>query len=208
MKKFVVLILLSFAIAAVASAAGMLEFSADVINKSKSGVMTSKLYMKDKKMRMDMPGQDMYNITRQDKKLTWTVMPSQKMYMEMAFQEPRDIPERKVAGEVSRKLVGRETIDGHPTEKYEVTYTDADKQQRMYQWMATDINFPVKMAAIDGSWSMEYRNIKMGPPADALFEIPSGFKKMTLPTMPGAGFGKGMAPGKIPKNMPLPDVDE
>lgn len=208
MKKMAAAIIVIFAIAAVATAADMLQFSADVVNTSKGTVMTSKLYMNDKKMRMEMQGQDMYSITRQDKRLAWTVMPSQKTYMETVFQEPRNVPEKKVRGEVSRKLVGRETIDGHPAEKYEVVYTDVGKQLRMYQWMATDINFPVKMAAIDGSWTVEYKNIKIGPQPDSLFELPAGFKKMTLPTMPGAGFGKGIPPGKMPKNLPLPDVDE
>jgi hypothetical protein len=51
--------------------------------------------------------------------------------------------------------------------------------------MATDIKFPVKMAAVDGSWTMEYKNINMGTQPDSLFELPSGYKKMTMPSMPG-----------------------
>ena len=79
--------------------------------------------------------------------------------------------------------MGSETIDKHPAKKYEVTYTESGKKTRMYQWMATDINFPVKMAAVDGSWSVEYRNIKMGSQPDSLFEVPAGYSKMDMPDM-------------------------
>lgn len=43
------------------------------------------------------------------------------------------------------------------------------------------VNFPVKTAAVDGSWTQEYRNIKMGPQPNSLFEVPSGCKKLQAP---------------------------
>jgi hypothetical protein len=52
--------------------------------------------------------------------------------------------------------------------------------------MATDIKFPVKMAAVDGSWTMEYKNIKLGSQPASLFELPPGYNKMAVPSMPGA----------------------
>jgi hypothetical protein len=92
--------------------------------------------------------------------------------------------EAKVKGEVSRKKVGSKNIDGHPATKYEVTAKVDGKVTQTYQWWATDINFPVKMASLDGSWSVEYRNIKIGNQQDSLFEVPSDYKKMTIPGMP------------------------
>jgi hypothetical protein len=64
-----------------------------------------------------------------------------------------------------------------------------DKTINTYQWMATDINFPVKTAAVDGSWSMEYKDIKLGSQPDSLFELPAGYQKMSIPSMP-PGVGK------------------
>jgi hypothetical protein len=61
--------------------------------------------------------------------------------------------------------------------------------------MATDINFPIKMAAIDGSWSIEYKNIKTLA-ADNLFDLPAGYKKMSIPAMPA--MGGGMQPPRMP----------
>lgn len=167
------------------------EFSADVVNSGGGHSMTSKMFMKDKNIRMEPQGQPSYTIMRGDKGVMWMVMPAQKSYMEMK-PDPANKPktEEKVQGEVSRKLIGSETIDKHPTQKYEVTYTEKGKSQKMYQWMATDMKFPIKMAAVDGSWSVEYKNMKMGGQPDSLFEVPPGYSKMAMPAMP-SGIPRG-----------------
>ena len=113
-------------------------------------------------------------------------MTGEKMYMEMPIdlsQKPK--VEEKFEGEIERKQVGTETIDGHPTKKYLITYKVSNKQDQVYQWMATDINFPVKTAAVDGSWMQEFKNIKMGSQPDSLFEVPAGYQKIQMPQMPG-----------------------
>ncbi|MGV8080094.1 MAG: DUF4412 domain-containing protein [Syntrophales bacterium] len=164
-----------------------MEFSADVVNTVKGGKgMTSKVYMKDKKFRWESKQEETYTISRQDLMKTWIVMPKQRNYMEMKFDPSKDqSPQEKVKGEVSRKLLGTETIDGHPAKKYEVTVQSGKRQTKSYQWLATDLNnFPIKQAAVDGSWGMEYRNIRMGGQPDSLFEEPKGFKKMAMPGMP------------------------
>ena len=168
------------------------EMSATVVSSSGGRTNQSKLYMKADKVRMEneMAGGS-YTIVRRDLKKVWMVMPPSKTYMEVAEgkKEAAAIPEEKVKGEVSRKVVGSETIDGHPCTKYEVTVKVDDKTMNTYQWMATDINFPIKTAAVDGSWSMEYKDIKLGSQPDSLFELPTGYQKMSIPSMP-AGVGK------------------
>jgi hypothetical protein len=181
------ILLLSFAMVALSTAA---DFSADVIHQGKGYTGQSKIYVQGRKIRMEPKGQHQYTITRGDLNKTWVVMPEQKMYMESKY-DPSQVPQEKVRGEMSRKLVGTETIDGHSSKKYEVTYKNDGGVMKSYQWMATDINFPIKTAAIDGSWSMEYRNIRMGSPPDSLFELPKGYQKMAMPPYPG-----GMMPGK------------
>lgn len=167
-----------------------LDFSSDVVSTSHGQKQTSKIYVQGTKARME-SGPQGYSIVRPDKNLVWMVMPEQKSYMEMRF-DPSKQPRtgEKVQGEVSRKLLGPETVDGHPCQKYEVTYKDKETSQKMYQWMATDIKFPVRTAAVDGAWMVEYKNIRLGSQPDSLFEVPSGFQKagMTLPDM-GAGAG-------------------
>jgi outer membrane lipoprotein-sorting protein len=176
---FVLLLTISFSGAALAT-----EFSADTVTTMQGGQkMSGKMYFKPDKFRMEMKAnEEMVMITRIDKKVAWNVMMKQKMYMEMPFDlKNKPKVEEKFAGEIDRKEVGSETIDGHPTKKYLITYKAGDKKDQVYQWLATDIKFPVRTAAVDGSWSQEFKNIKMGPQRDSLFEVPAGFQKMQMP---------------------------
>ncbi len=164
------------------------EFSADTVMTYEGGEkITGKIYYKPDMFRMDMKSmEDMTVITRIDKKVVWNIMPSEKMYMEMPLdlgKKPK--VEEKFEGEIERKEVGRETVDGHPAIKYLITYKAGNRQDQVYQWFATDIDFPVKTAAVDGSWTQEFRNIRMGSQQQSLFEVPAGYQKMQMPHMPG-----------------------
>jgi hypothetical protein len=172
------------------SLADAMQFSADQIVKSDGHSASSKVYVKDKKFRTEMKGHSQYTIIREDKNIIWMVMPEQKSYMEMQF-DPNQRPkvEAKFRGEITRKLIGSETIDGHPTKKYEVTYKEGNRVEKVYVWIATDINFMIKTASIDGRTSSEFKNIKIGSVADSLFEVPAGYQKMSMPSMPGMGGG-------------------
>jgi hypothetical protein len=165
------------------------EMSATVMSGSDKGSMKSKFAMKGQKFRMESEkGGGSYTIVRGDLKKTWMVMPAAKSYMELDTKhEEAPVLEEKVKDEVSRRVVGSETVDGRPCTKYEVTVRRGDKTAVIYQWWATDINFPVRTAAVDGSWFMEYRDIKLGAQPDSLFEIPAGYRKMSIPTAPGQG---------------------
>ena len=100
--------------------------------------------------------------------------------------DPNTVPKIDIKGEIDRKLLGTETIDGHPTEKYLVTFKNDGQTQKIHQWLATDINFPIKTADPDNKWIQEYKNIKIGKQPDKLFEVPEGYSKMQMPTMPGS----------------------
>ncbi|MBM4271135.1 MAG: DUF4412 domain-containing protein [Deltaproteobacteria bacterium] len=169
------------------------EMSAKVISGSGKRSMKSKFAMKGQKFRTESEmAAGSYTIVRRDLKKVWMVMPATKSYMEVeeGKQEEAPVPEEKVRGEISRKVVGSETIDGHPCTKYEVTAKVDDKTMVTHQWWATDINFPVKTAAVDGTWFVEYRDIKIGAQPDSIFELPAGYRKMSIPTVPGKGTKK------------------
>ncbi len=172
---FAVIVLMS----AAASAA---EFSGDMVNTSKAGVVNQKFFISGDKTRME--SAQGIAIARLDKKVMWMLMPAQKMYMEMPL-DPYRVPatSEKYPGEIERTLIGKETIDGRMTEKYRIVYTAAGIKTTIYQWIAPDLILPVKTAAEDGSWMMEYKNIKTGSQPDSLFELPAGYSKMEMPSM-------------------------
>ena len=160
------------------------EFSADTVMTHREGMkMTGKMYFKADKFRMDMKSpQAMTTITKVDKNIMWNIMHDQKMYMEMPMDlRNKPMVEEKFDGEIERTEVGSETIDGHPTKKYLITVKTDDTVQKVYQWWATDIHFPVKTAAFDGSWTQEFKNVSLEKQPDSLFEVPSGYRKFQMP---------------------------
>ncbi len=168
--------------------ASAIEFSADTISTFRGEQhIKGKIYFKPDRFRMDIKEhEEMIVITRIDKKVIWNIMPAQKIYMEMPFNlSNKPKVEEKFEGEIERKEIGRETIDGHPTIKYLITYKADNKKEQVYQWWATDINFGVKTAAVDGSWTQEFRNVKTDSQPNSLFEVPAGYQKMQMPQMPG-----------------------
>lgn len=161
------------------------EFTADMIMKQGNTKQMGNTAMKGEKMRTQMTGQPSYTIVRPDRNATWVVMPAQRSYLEMKY-DPRQAGQtgKPPKGEVSRKLLGSETVNGYPAKKYEVTVKTGDRTEKLYQWLTPGFEIPVKTAAVDGSWSTEYLRIQKTA-ADSLFEIPAGYRKMSMPAMPG-----------------------
>ena len=159
--------------------------------------MTSKMYYKDMKQRMEINTErgQAINIVRLDKKLVWMLMPKQHMYMEM----PLNMQKQGISSQlhdpqskVTKEFLGNDTVDGHPAKKYHVTVITNGRKESGYMWEATDLNnFPVKYQSEDKKTTVIWKNIKFGGIPDSLFEVPAGYKKMEMPMMPGMG-GPGM----------------
>jgi hypothetical protein len=176
-------LLVIMAIFLMASAAQAAEFSAEIVFTSKAaGVMKQKLFVGNEKSRMETSGA--VTISRLDKKVVWMLMPSEKMYMEHSL-DTANIPatSEKFPGEIERTLMGKEPIDGRMTEKYRIVYTAAGTKTTIYLWLDPALDVPIKTEAEDGSWKMEYKNIKTGAQPASLFEIPAGYTKMEMPSM-------------------------
>ena len=161
------------------------DFSADMVSTTKAGVSTGKIFVAKEKTRMETL--QTIIITRIDKNVVWILMPAQRMYMEQPLKPENVVATTdKMPGEIERKLVGKETVGGKRTDKYRIVYTAADKKEAIFQWIAADSGFPIKSAAVDGRWTIEYKNLKTGKQPDSLFEIPTGYQKFSLgvPVMP------------------------
>jgi hypothetical protein len=131
------------------------------------------------------------------------MLPEQKLYLEQKLQaEQQRSVTVKQAGEVSRSNLGRENVNGIDCDKYEVTVREGRRTAKMYQWVSDD-QWPVRSAAVDGSWSTDFKNIRKGDQPDVLFSVPEGFNKMKLPSMKAP---PGMNPSNLYRNMKeLPD---
>lgn len=184
MKKSVFAMSVLFAVS-LAAAAFAQDFSADMVMTQKNVTTNAKVYMSGEKSRMEAPGS--ISISRMDKKVMWILMPEQKMYMEQAFDPSKMMASsEKVEGEVERIPLGKDIVDGKTTDKYKVTYQVEGNKNEMFQWIESGSGLPIKSAAVDGSWSVEYRNIKTGPQPGSLFEVPADYKKFSM-DMPDMG---------------------
>lgn len=170
------------------------NFSADVVNTSHGETHTSKIYSKDGKSRMEANagGREMISISRPDKRVVWMLMPASRTYMEMPYNMQRkDIASQLNDPNVKpeKKFIGNETVDGHPTKKYHVTViVNGSREASGYIWEATDMNnFPIKHQSEDGNITTVWKNIKFGGVSDSVFELPAGYRKMSIPGMGGAG---------------------
>lgn len=158
------------------------EFSADVVSRAREGSFNGRIFVANDKVRMEMAG--LTTITRLDKNVAWVIMPQENMYMEQPLDQRTIAAAReKMPGEIERKFISNEMIGGKPSKKYLVIYELKDRRDEIYQWLDQATQIPLKTAAVDGSWSMEYKNLSIEPQAESLFEIPARYKKMSIPNM-------------------------
>lgn len=161
------------------------EFSADMAMKGPDGQgMSGKVFVKGQKIRQefDQDGEKMVTILRMDRKLTWILMVDEKAYMEMKMKESAEDPKLVEKADPAKvKRLGKETVNGFVCEKIQVT----DKDVVITQWLSTELGWPIRgeVKGSEGVSTHEYKNINKGGVADALFEIPAGFQKMSVPGM-------------------------
>jgi hypothetical protein len=172
------------------------EYSADVVMETENNVMNYKVYYGlGGKQRQDMSyqGNQQIMILRQDKKVSWMLMPEQKMYMETRLeQQTKGNQVRDMSDcEVDAKASGSESINGVTAEKSRISMSCPNKVgYEGYMWVTKE-GIMVKMDATttyDGKKShfkTELKNLKIAKQDPSLFEIPAGYKKFSMPGFSG-----------------------
>jgi hypothetical protein len=127
---------------------------------------------------------DAITITRGDRGVSWLIVPSQNMFIEQPM-DARNVmaSSEKAPGETDRINAGDDMVNGRPAVKYRVYYNSGGVQEQVDQWIDMEYKMPVKTAAVDGSWSVEFMNISMGNQSALLFEIPEKYNKMQIPNI-------------------------
>ena len=158
-----------------------LEFTADQITKIDGRTHKAFIYYRDQMWRIEHHSLGPVNVTivRKDKQVVWHLLSRMKHFKTLPYdaeQELRVMP--ALEGEISRQEIGTEVREGHPTILYEVTTRQGDRVEQYYQWIATDLQFPMKLAKKDGSWIVEYQHVKMRAVSDYLFNLPVNFQPL------------------------------
>ncbi len=161
----------------------------------KSKEMSPELAAMMKQMGMD----QMTTILLPDKKTVLSIYPGLKSYAET----PMDKSEAEAASmeyKMEKTRLAKETIDGHPCEKNNVTLTNPKgEKQHATVWNATDLkDFPVQMQipADDSTLIMKFKDVKIGRPELSHFEAPAGLTKYDdLSTLMSDAVAKKMGAG-------------
>ena len=166
---------------AVNSSALALEFTADQITKIDGRTHKAFIYYRDQMWRIEHNSMGPVNVSivRKDKQVIWLLLSRMKHFKTVPYDAEQDLRvTESLEGEVSRQEIGTEMREGHPTILYEVTTKQGERVEQYYQWVATDIHFPMKLAKKDGSWIVEYQHVKLRAVSDYLFNLPVNFQPL------------------------------
>ena len=158
-----------------------LEFTADQVTKIDGRSHKANIYYRDTMWRIEHHSMGPVNVSivRKDKQVVWLLLSRMKHFKTMPYSPEQDLRvSEKLDGEVSRQEIGTEVREGHPTILYEVTTKEGEQVEVYYQWVATDIHFPMKLAKKDGSWIVEYQHVKLRSVSDYLFNLPVNFQPL------------------------------
>ena len=159
-----------------------LEFTADRVTHTDRGFNRARIFYHDGMWRLEHNERGPVSITivRLDRNQVWHLLPVTHHYKTVSYDRDYALHlSTTLDHEISRESIGVQILDGHPTVLYEVlTITPGGGRESYYQWIATDINFPLKLAKKNGDWMVEYRHVKFGPISDVFFELPRHYAPM------------------------------
>lgn len=158
-----------------------LEFTADQITKIDGRTHKAFIYYRDQMWRIEHHSLGPVNVTivRKDKQVVWHILSRMKHFKTLPYDDQQELRVTPaLEGEISRQEIGTEVREGHPTILYEVTTKQGERVEQYYQWIATDLQFPMKLAKKDGSWIVEYQHVKMRAVSDYLFNLPVNFQPL------------------------------
>lgn len=181
MWKFGLLLLLMCHVLLFGERVEALEFTADQITKIDGKLQKANIYYRDAMWRIEhhSTGPVNVSIVRKDKHIVWLLLSRMKHFKALPYSPDHDLRViERLEGEISRQEIGSEVREGHPTILYEVTTQQGERVDAYYQWIATDIHFPMKLAKKDGSWIVEYQHVKMRAVSDSLFNLPVNFQPL------------------------------
>jgi hypothetical protein len=158
-----------------------LEFTADRITKMDGRTGKAVVYYRDDMWRIEhhTMGPVNVSIVRKDKQVVWLLLSRMKHFKTVPYSADQDLMvTERLEGEVSREEIGTESREGHPTILYEIITKHGERTEVYYQWLATDIRFPMKLAKKDGNWIVEYQHVKLRSVSDYLFQLPVNFRPL------------------------------
>jgi hypothetical protein len=174
--RWLLIWLASIPIGGLTHTATALDFSAERIVKNGKSVVTAHVNAKDDRWRFEFTqpqGGASIIIVRMDRHSSWLILSKQRQYAEVPIAKEHLLAvSETMEGELSREFVGDETLNGFPTELFEVTVAESGGTRQYYQWVTKVQRFPVKTVSKQGKWSEEFRHVIFTEQSPFLFELP------------------------------------
>ncbi len=183
MRKWLASIVVTLAACAgLAISSEALDFTADRITHTDHGFHHARIFYHDGMWRLEHNERGPVSVTivRADRNQVWHLLPATRHYKTLSYHRDDALHlSTTLDHETSREMIGTQSLDGHPTILYEVrTVAAGGRRETFYQWVAIDINFPLKLAKKNGDWMVEYRHVKLGPVAESFFQLPHRYVPM------------------------------
>jgi len=170
------------------------EFSADLIRADEDNDKeTSRVYVKGDLRREDIMDEgevEGWVIYRPDKGVMWHVSPDDDMYVEVPLDiGGDDIVEQvnRLEGSTTMKALGMEKLHGFDCEKTQYKYHEGG-QGGVMVWYSKALDYPIRIVQQDlagnAMQTVEIKNVDQAAVPASMFDIPAGYEKMTIPTMP------------------------
>jgi len=161
------------------------EFVARMVLNDAGKLVLGRIYVKGDKLRHEFVDERGHTVTivRQDKKVIWVVLPPKKVYVEMPLKQELPGQFLQVPRHyIKKRRVCVETVSGYPVERIQLLVPGSLGPVVKTYWVSRKLGLPLKMECRERKFSVEYKDIREGPVADRLFEVPPGFRKLTRPT--------------------------
>lgn len=168
------------------------QYSAEIESTVAGQTSVMKLWIDGNKHRMEVTGSgmDAIVITRGDRKVTYTLMPAQKQYMELPMSTDQVTKSDPTAIDPGAKWesLGTETVNGKLCDKYRVTTDKGENLKKIVSLLYFDAatKEPVQVIVGEGAEAVlvKYKKFQSGSPDASLFEVPAGYEKFAMPAMP------------------------
>jgi hypothetical protein len=130
------------------------DFSAERITKTGTKTVTAHVNAKDDRWRLEytQPQSGAHVvIVRTDRNSAWLILSQRREYAEVPIDEEHRLSVKEtMRGEQSREFIGAETLNGYPTELFQVTAVGTDGPRQYYQWVTKHERFPIKTVSKEG----------------------------------------------------------
>ena len=162
-------------------------FSADMVKTTSKKMTTAKVNMIESAIRTEgvEHGKKYITIMRYDRKVLWSLMPEQEMYVEMRMPAGAELAtamkDMMKDVQVKREPLGSEQVGDYHCDKSRTAVTWQGITSSTIDWAAKELGgFVVKKLDEKTGETTEYHNIKIGPQDPSLFELPAGYQRLKI----------------------------